>query len=111
MSDRWGAFGGKCDAEGCDEPTPWDMVGVLLDETQGYCSPDCALVALEASKTVPDLVTIHDPQHAVSRDKMQGVTNDVIDFDRNVDSNADAEDAIRETGQLFEYPFRPSPDA
>lgn len=93
-----------CAAEDCDEPTPWDMASVKLDDL-AYCSPECAKSALSDMSTAPTMVTLHDPQYVSDRSTV-GVDEGSVDIERDVTDVDDAKDAIETAADLYSAPFR-----
>lgn len=61
---------GQCHNDGCDEPCPWDMSGIILFN-EIYCSPDCAREGLKEMPDKPHEVVLHDPQFAVDRENTE----------------------------------------
>jgi hypothetical protein len=96
-----------CSRPDCEEPTPWDMLAVVLDGTW-CCSPACALDHLDTLETPPETVTLHDPQYHVDRDALPDVSSEAVDIRREVVGMAEAIEAIRDAGELFPGQFRVS---
>lgn len=101
-----------CANPDCDEPTPWDMASVRLDDAE-FCSPECARAHLDrtGAESVPQRVTLHDPQFAVDRSDLSGVAEDAIDIGRPIEHGADARRALDEIEEMFPGEFRPTPDS
>ena len=97
-----------CPIDGCDNPTPWDMVALNFDG-QYFCSPGCAREHLEGMNRVPELMTLHDPQYYVERDEMPGVEDEAVDIQRPVQSRDDAFIAIDEIEAMVPGEFRVEP--
>jgi hypothetical protein len=55
----------ECDAVGCEQPTPWDMIAIRIG-SESFCCPNCALGHLNGLETAPDKIVLHDPQMAVT---------------------------------------------
>jgi len=96
-----------CSRPDCEEPTPWDMLAVVLDGTW-CCSPACALDHLDTLETPPETVTLHDPQHHVDRDGLPAVSSEAVHMRCDVVGMAEAIEAIRDAGELPPGQFRPS---
>jgi len=71
---------GECSNEGCKQPTPMDMVGIILGE-RIYCSPDCAKECVSDHDFETDDVALHDPQYSVDREQ-HGLNPKTIDIIR-----------------------------
>jgi hypothetical protein len=95
-----------CTNTNCDEPTPWDMAAVMLDD-EWFCSPACAREYLNESDATPSTVTLHDPQFVASRAEMPASVDDAdVDIQRRVTDRDDAFSAIDELVSMFSAPFR-----
>lgn len=97
------AFTDTCQRDDCQQPTPWDMSAVAINQTNVYCSPECAVRDIEA--TTFESVTLHDPQY--SADRPVTVADDVVDVGRPVDGVVDATRAIAELTEWMPGEFRP----
>lgn len=62
------SWGEGCNRDGCDHPTPWDMIAVIVNGWPPFCSPQCAREAVAESDIEPAVITIHDPQYRIDRD-------------------------------------------
>jgi len=93
-----------CDNKPCNEPTPMDMAGIIIDD-EIYCSPDCAKAALKERVEQPTIVKLHDPQFAVDRDEI-GIDDDAVDIWRLGEPAADMVDAYAD---IYPGEFRVDP--
>ncbi len=101
------AFDHTCHRDTCEEPLPWDMAAVAINQTNVYCSPDCARAAFNGI-TDYDTVTLHDPQHHAGRP--DGVRDDAVDIGREVVDREDAKAAISACEDWYPGAFRPTPN-
>jgi len=97
--------GDVCSHDDCNEPTPWDMVAIVV-EGQWFCSPACAVDALGVSKSPPETVTLHDPQYRVDRDELPDVSAEAVDITRSVIGMVEAKQAIKDTREMVGGQFR-----
>lgn len=70
-----------CSNDECSNPTPWDMLGVGVDN-ELCCSLPCAKSRLEARDEPPDEIVVHDPQYDCRRPV--GVDEQTVNIVRNV---------------------------
>ncbi len=99
-----------CDGSDCDQPTPWDMVGIQI-AAESFCSPDCARQHLETQRVAPDQITLHDPQFHLSRDSVPGpVSSDTVNIACVVTDVDDAVCGVDELESMFPARFRVADD-
>jgi len=104
------AHSAKCDRDGCNEPTPWDMASIQFADHE-FCSPNCAREAFESLTVRSGTVTLHDPQFAVDRDTLPpAVEGDDVNIERRVYGNEEAKEAIDEIEMLYPREFRVTQD-
>jgi len=96
-----------CSGTDCEEPTPWDMLAVVIDGVW-FCSPACAAAHVDALETPPETVTLHDPQFHANRDAVAGAGPKAVDISRAVVGMADADEAISAVSGMVEGQFRAS---
>lgn len=96
------AFEDTCQRDDCQQPTPWDMPAIAINQDRVYCSPECAIQDL--SVTTFESVTLHDPQY--SADRPATVADDVVDVGRPVSGVVDAARAIGEVAEWMPAEFR-----
>jgi len=97
-----------CDCAGCDEPTPWDLPSVRLDEHE-YCSAECAREAYAAMPAGdhPVTITLHDPQYAVDRDELPPAVGDTdVNIECECWSADEAAAAFDDMLAMFPHEFR-----
>jgi hypothetical protein len=96
-----------CSRPDCGEPTPWDMLAVVVDGTW-FCSPPCAATHVDTLEAPPETVRLHDPQHHVDRDAFPDVDSDAVAIRRRVHGMDDAVAAIGAVSGMIHAPFRDS---
>lgn len=99
-----------CAGAECSEPTPGDMPCIIFDREndRAFCSPECARDALDDREDAPEMVELHDPQYAVDRGDLHGVSEDSAVIAREVAGVGDAIVAIGECADMYPGEFRSS---
>lgn len=106
MANRTKTNDGTCDATGCDEPTPWDMVAIVF-AGDWFCSPDCARAALNEMTAAPDSITLHDPQFAVAREEVSAASDETdVDLQWPVVDETDALSVLDDIESMYPSDFR-----
>lgn len=101
--------GSDCGNGDCDAPMPWDMAQIGLVE-DSYCSPRCALEALDGKAAFHGRVWLHDPQFRVPRDQFpDNITKKDVDISRHAESVDAARDVVEELSDMFRGEFRVDP--
>lgn len=99
----------ECQNGDCDAPMPWDMPQIgLLDDN--YCSPECALEALDGRGGFHGRVWLHDPQYGVRRENFgDNITKGDVDISRHADSVEAASNLVQELKEIYNGEFRYDP--
>jgi len=100
-----------CSADECDEPTPMDMSGIVIDQKVWVCSPECAHEVVDAVGELPRVIALVDPQFRVDRGDLPHVDDDQVGIEWSVGDREHAHEMIDRAAELHDAPFRYSPDA
>lgn len=102
----------RCDASECRKQTPLDMEGIIFgtgERRHWFCSPECSRTALENLETLPETISLHDPQYTVPRNHFKGIDEDAVSIQTSINGKQDALTVINEFESVHPSKFRHTP--